>query len=227
MVKRLGLLMVLAVVVAVAVAATLLLLPEEAKAHREKCPASGIVPDSTFIGSSTNQAGQFAGHVVWFQLCKSLRSGPVTEGGVPQLSSIALMWREGLQRGFFLRNPEAADITLRVVGSAESWRANNKSSGTKCSVGFNGEGVMVRFTADNLSSRIPASIDSPLTMQFEIPVAAGMINPLEQGKYDWAIITYYDHGNHFSNYLEEFMSPMLEFDSADVRLSELAANNAI
>ena len=91
------------------------------------------------------------------------------------------------------------------------WPADSPPSRAKCGGGFLGDGVAVNFTWENLNGTIPASMDSPLTLQFGIPVEAGMINPLSREKYSWSLITYYQSENHISTYEKEFHSLVQEF----------------
>ena len=215
-VRGLGLLIVLAM----ALVAALLVLPDQADALGVQCPESGIVPDSAFIVSSSNQAGEMAGHVVWFQLCQPTRVAKDGEVVTPRITRIALLWQDGLGRGFFLDNRKTAGITLRTFGGAKSWNVTSEYVGYECSVGASGEGIAIDFTQDIFSADIPASKASPLTLQFEIPAGAGMFNPLKQGKYSWAIVVFYENGSHRSTYAEKFNSPMLEVASGEIHLSE-------
>lgn len=212
--KALGLLLAFAV----AFTATSVLNPDQAGAKEKECAASGIVPDSSFIVSSSNRAGQISGHVVWFQLCIPVPSNADDENNTPTLTNIALLWSEDLGRGFYLNEPDEAGISLRLVdGEGRWWAANNTPS--HCGVGFSGEGVAVNFTSVNGDTIIPASMDSPLTLQFVIPVEAGMINPLSTGKYSWALVTYFQEGNQVSIHENELRSTILKF-GPEIRFSD-------
>ena len=97
--EALGLLIVMAVVLT----ATLLPNASGVGAHDKGCPASGTVPDTAFVVSSTHQAGRIAGHVVWFQLCRPLQRSSNTvnaDGDSPRLTDIALHWGETWEKSF-------------------------------------------------------------------------------------------------------------------------------
>ena len=209
------------VVVALAVVAVLLVLPDEAGAQSGYCPESGIVPDSAFVVSSTNQAGAVAGHKVWFQLCQPLGVEAGADGDASRLSRITLIWQDAGYypgQGFFLNNREAAGITLRELGGNRSWNATAEPYGGNCCVGANNRSVAVDFNQDIFSTDTPAGKASPLTLQFEIPMEAEMINPLEQGRYRWEIMTVYNSGGFCSIHDEEFSSPILEIASGNLEL---------
>ena len=124
-----------------------------------------------------------------------------------------------LGKGFHLNQPEEAEIILQVAdGDRKWWPADSPPARAKCGGGFLGDGVAVNFTSKNFNGTIPASMDSPLTLQFGIPVEAGMINPLSRGKYSWSLITYCQSENNVSTYEKEFHSPVEEF-GAGVRSS--------
>ena len=213
--RGLGFLLVLAL----GITAALLAMPSQGDALGEKCSERGIVPGSALVVSSTNQAGQVAGHAVWFQLCQAPPVGLITQDHTPPLSRLSLLWTAGVEEGFYLDYRKDEEITLRMLGSDQWWNATGESYGGNCNVPNYGEGKAVHFTEDDIDGNIPASTAYPLTLQFEIPVSAGMVNPLQVGKYNWSIAAYYDHGSHYSTSIEQFNSTILEVGPREFRLS--------
>ena len=152
-------------------------------AQQTGCPVSGIVPGSVTVTSTNNEGGQTAGHVIQFQLCAPLESRAMNRR-VSQPDKIRLLWE-----GFSLDEPGSAGITLTEVGGARSWNATTEiSSYTRLySEYYLYGGVAVEFPRADLSDSISASADVPLTLQFNVPVSAGMSNP-SPGEYRWQIV---------------------------------------
>ena len=211
--KVLGLLLV----AGLALVSTLLFKPSQAEGLVGGCPESGIVPGSAFVASSTNLAGNVAGHVVWFQLCQPLRAASTGEAAVPRISRIALNWQYGVDEGFYLGDRETSGITLRVFDGAKSWDATTEYyTSSHCCAGAYFQDAAVDFTGDSLDADLPASMASPLTLQFVIPAASGMLNPLSWGKYSWEIVTVHEYGSYCSTFTEKFSSVILEVASGSI-----------
>ena len=157
--------------------------------------------------------------MVWFQVCQPLRAASIGETAAPRLARIALNWQDGIGEGFYIEDRETAGITLRVFGGAKSWNATTEYyTSANCCVGAHYQDAAVDFTGDNLDADIPASMASPLTLQFVIPAAAGMLNPLSRGRYSWEIVTVHEHGSYCSTFAERFSSPILEVASGSIEL---------
>ena len=193
---------VLAIVVAMA--AALLVQTGQAGAQPVLCRTSGIVPYSVTLVSTDDGAGQVSGHIVRFQFCPEIDTREIASRSKPALK-IALMW----ERAFSLHSPQAAGITLSQVGAAKVWRANgelNKSIDNNRPRGncrpvnpyynyTDFHGVTVRLPLAELSDRGVAKANLPLTLQFYVPVSAGMENPGNLGVYKWLIVSYQDFAN--------------------------------
>ena len=204
MLKGWGLLIVLAV----ALAAAMLVLPDQATAQSPQCRSGGIVPGSVSITSTNSGAGQVSGHTARFQLCQAPLSQS-SAGGSKQPDKIGLLWSKWSQNEFVLNNPGAAGITLSEVGSSQVWQANSDlsestdpdprghvySTSNSYHHYHNPQGVTVEFTPAYRSGRSDASADLPLTLQFNVPVSAGMSNPKRSGDYSWLIVLFHDIAN--------------------------------
>ena len=200
MTKRFSVFLALAVVLI----AALLAQTGQAGAQPVPCWTSGIVRGSAFIVSTNDGAGQVAGHIVRFQFCPDIESREVASRSKPA-RKIALLW----EREFSLDSPRASGITLSQVGAPKVWRANGDlaesihpySPRGNCPAfdpyydyrGF--QGVTVRLPPAELSDRRVAEADLPLTLQFYVPVSAGMENPGDLGVYSWRIVSYHDFAN--------------------------------
>ncbi len=189
-----------AVVVALSIA---LVLTAVAQARSEvvaapaaECQTAGVVPDSVEIISDSNWAGAVSGHTIRFQLCPYPEPPAATgdKAGPPAYpDGISLLWQ-----GFYLPQPEEKGIVLTAPGAGKSWPAAAPYSSRLCYATLQGEGVSVKFAdGDGLNALIPAAArNTPLTLQFAIPEAAGMINPLFPDPYPWRITPHYDQGDY-------------------------------
>ena len=204
------------VVVALALAVMWLALPDEAGAQvAEYCPTNGIVPGSVAVISTNNGAGEVSGHVVRFQLCGGIDGSTVEAGPKPPLK-IGLLWETGAherwwgENEFRLSNLASAGITLSEAGNARVWPATGELSesadperlyhvySTNSSRGYgyrNFQGVTVEFGPADLLESPAASGDLPLSLQFNVPVSAGLRNPEHIGEYSWLIVLYHDFIN--------------------------------
>ena len=100
-------------------------------------------------------------------------------------------------------------MTLSEVGGSKVWQANSDLSEStdpdrpahfystyNSYYGYhNLQGVTVEFAPADLSDRTATSADLPLTLQFDVPVSAGMSNPRRSGDYRWVIVLFHDFAN--------------------------------
>ncbi len=180
MYKGLGLFIILAV----ALAAALLVRPDEAGAQSGHCPSTGIVPGSVSVISTNNVAGHVSAHVVRFQLSRGIGGPTKTDVNGDTLEppdKIGLLWE-----GFTLDEPDSSGVTLSVTGGARRWPATTEISHR----GY--EGLAVEFSPEQLNALGAASAESPLTLQFNVPVTAGMMNPVDIGNYRLDVVLFYD-----------------------------------
>ena len=174
--KGLALLLVLAMTLI----AGLLLKPHQAIAQEAYCPAIGIIPGSVSVVSTNNGTGLVAAHVVQFQLCGGLDGPTITDvhgNKVGPPDKIGLLWQ-----GFSLGESGGAGVTMSVSGGSRRWPATTEISDRG---GF--RGLAVEFTPLQLSALGKASAKSPLNLQFNIPITAGMVNPKAIGGYKWDV----------------------------------------
>lgn len=142
------------------------------------------------------------------QLCPGIESQTIAGRSRPPVK-IGLLWKERSQHGFLLNNPAAAGITLTEAGNSKVWQATNDLSesadparlrhvystyNSRYAYG-DFQGVAVKFGPADLSDSSAARPDLPLTLQFNVPVSAGMLNPGNHGKYSWLIVLYHDIAN--------------------------------
>ena len=213
--RRYGLLVA---AVALVLIVALVALPNKAGAQvTGHCPSDGIVPGSVTVISTDYGAGQVAGNTIRFQLCGGIGEA-VDAPGTNSTLKIGLLWEIGGQHSwwkrdqyrFLLINPAAAGITLRATDNAKVWPATDKLSesadpqrlfhvySTSSSHGYgyrNFHGVTVDFGPTDLLEGLYASGDLPITLQFNVPVSAGMSNPEHIGQYSWLIVLYHDFIN--------------------------------
>ena len=204
------------VVVALALVVMWLVLPDKAGAQvSEYCPTNGIAPGSVQVISTNNGAGEVSGHVVRFQLCGGI-DGSKGEVGFRSPLKIGLLWETGAherwwgENEFRLSNLASAGITLSEAGNARVWPATGELSESAdperlyrvysaiSSRGYgyrNFQGVTVEFGPADLLESLAASGDLPLSLQFNVPVSAGLRNPEHIGEYSWLIVLYHDFIN--------------------------------
>ena len=196
----------LAVVAAVA-AAALLLLPGVVEAQGAECRDAGVVPGSVTVVSSNNLAGEGSGHTIRFQLC------PTSEGAAGSIGNgvetarpveIGLLWNDW----FHLEHPEQAGITLTATGDGKSWDATDVFAKRAC-YGIAGTGVSVGFAGDELNDLVPPGKNAPVTLQFDIPVSAGMLNPTFPDDYRWRIVLRYNRGDYWETYTGESVATVI------------------
>ena len=167
---------------AVTLAAVLLVKPDRADAQDNDCSTNGIVPGSVSVISTNNGAGQVSAHVVRFQLCGGIRGPRVTDVdgniiGPPD--KIGLLWQ-----GFTLDNGTSARVNLSISNGSRWWPATTELARDDY------RGLAVEFTSEQLDWLAEASRNSPLALQFFIPLSAGMVNPKDLGRYQWDVSLY-------------------------------------
>ena len=209
MLKGLGLLMV---ITALAIAA-LLLRPEDAVAQEAYCPAIGIIPGSVSVISTNSAAGQISGHQVRFQICGAFGGQTVKDldgNIVGPPDKLALLWQ-----GFTLEESSNALVTLSVSNSDRWWPTT-----APISRGYYG-GLTIEFTPDQLAWLKDASASSPLSLQFNIPVVAGMYNPDYIGEFPWDVVLYRVLHNSCQPHPGDFTSTIVPANSpGETYLSE-------
>ena len=197
--------------------------PHAAAAQRAaECETAGIVPDSVAVISTSTLAGAVSGHTIRFQLCpypdRAAAAGG--EAGPPVYpDSISLLWNQ-----FYLHQPEERGIVLTAAGAGKSWPAAAPYSSRLCYATLQGEGVSVKFAdGDGLNGLIPAADRNiPLTLQFDLPETAGMINPFFTDEYRWRIALHYDRGDYGDAYATVVNMPIVApplTSTAGIRLS--------
>ena len=194
MAKAVGLFLVLAV--AVAAAAALLMLPGNVGAQGTPevgCPRSEIVPGSIAVTSSDREAGRVSGHTIRFRLCPPGES-PAAAGDIDRPVKIGLRWRYG----FFLINPTEAGIQLRR--GDYSWRSDAAEELTDGPDSWTYSGVVFPFPPDDL---IETGDSTVADWYFDIPVAAGMLNPRLPGESDLQLVFYYGPSSYCKQYARQ------------------------
>ena len=229
MAKAVGLFLVLAAALAVAGAAALLLPTGAVGAQAAECRDAGIVPGSVKITSSNNLAGEGSGHTIRFQLCRNSESAAGSIGNGVDLArpvEIGLLWD-----WFYLEQPEQAGITLTATGSGKSWDAANTIDEESCYFGVRAEerwgrtGVYATLTGKDFNTLLPPGKNAPVALQFDIPAAAGMLNPTFPDDYQWQVILRYARGGYWETYTEAAVTAVAPkvtryFDpEASIRLS--------
>ena len=200
----------LAVVAAIAVgAAALLMLPMGVVgAQGAECRDNGIVPGSVKVVSSNNLAGELSGHTIRFQLCRNSESAAGSIGNGVDLArpaEIGLLWHDW----FYLDRPEQAGITLTETISGKSWDAADVFAKRACSFRMEGAGVSIGFAGNELNALVTPGKDAPVTLQFDIPEAAGMLNPAHPDDYQWRIVLRYDQGDYWETYTGESVATVI------------------
>ena len=199
-VKALGGFLFPAVVVALSVALALTAVAqarsEVVAAPAAECETAGIVPGSVAVVSTSTLAGAVSGHTIRFQLCPypDRTAAAKDKVGPPVYpDSISLLWDK-----FYLHQPEEKGIVLTAPGAGKSWPAAAPYSSRLCYTTLQGEGVSVKFAdGDGLNGLIPAADRNiPITLQFDLPETAGMINPLFPDPYPWRITPHYARGDY-------------------------------
>ena len=186
-----------AMLVGLATAAAETARPLAARAQAAECQTAGIVPGSMEILSDSNLAGAVSGHTLRFRLCP-YPVNPAAAGaaaGPPVYpDSLSLLWNQS----FYLYPPEEKGIVLMATEAGKSWPATTPYSRELCYGDLQGYGVLVKFAAaEGLNGLIPAADRNiPVTLQFAIPKAAGMVNPFFPEAYQWRITPHYDRGDY-------------------------------
>ncbi len=197
------------VVAAVAVAAAaLLLLPGAVGAQGAECREGGIVPGSVAVVSSNNLAGEGSGHTIRFQLCLNAESAAGSIGNGVDLArpgEIGLLWDDW----FYLDRPEQAGITLTATEDGKSWDATDAFAKRVCAARIEGTGVTVGFAGDEFNDLVPSGKNAPVTLQFDIPASAGMLNPAYPDDYRWRIVLRYDRGDYWEIYTGEAVATVI------------------
>ena len=214
---------VVALSVALALTAVAQARSEVVAAPAAECETAGIVPDSVEIISTSTLAGAVSGHTIRFQLCPYPEPSAATgyKAGPPHYpDSISLLWQ-----GFYLPQPEEKGIVLTAAGAGKSWPAAEPYRSRLCYATLQGEGVLVKFAAaDDLNGLIPAADRNiPLTLQFDLPETAGMINPFFTDEYRWRIALHYDRGDYGDAYATTVNMPIVApplTSTAGIRLSQ-------
>ena len=220
----------LAVFVAVAVGiAALLMPPGTVGAQAPECSDGGVVPGSVEVVSNNNLVGEASGHTIRFQLCRNSESAGRSIGNgiyLARPAEIGLLWD-----WFHLEHPEQAGITLKATGAGKSWDAANAIAEKSCYFGVRAEerwgrtGVYAALTGDDFNTLSPPGKNAPVTLQFDIPEAAGMLNPTFPDDYQWQVILRYDRGSYWETYTGAAVTPVAPkvthyFDpEASIRLS--------
>ena len=208
MAKVVGLFLVLAAVAAVAAGAALLTPPGAVGAQGAECRDGGVVPGSVEVVSTNNLAGEASGHTIRFQLCRNSESAGRSIGNgiyLARPAEIGLLWHDW----FYLEHPEQAGITLTATEDGKSWEAADAFAKRACSFWLAGTGVSVGFAGGELNDLSPPSKDAPVTLQFDIPEAAGMLNPTFPDDYQWRIVLRYDQGGHWETYTVESVAKVI------------------
>ena len=183
---------------------------ETARPQAAECQTAGIVPGSMEILSDSNLAGAVSGHTLRFRLCPypdSHAAAGNVAGPPVYPDSLSLLW----ERSFYLYPPEEKGIVLTATGAGKSWPAAAPYRPRSCYASLQGKGVSVKFAAaDDLNGLIPAADRNiPLTLQFAIPKAAGMVNPFFPDEYRWRIALHYDRGDYGDAYTATVMMPVV------------------
>ena len=197
----------IALLVGLATAAAETARPQAAGAQMAaECETAGVVPGSVTVISTSNWAGAASGHTLRFQLCPYPAAAGYVAGPPLYPDSLSLLWQ-----GFYLPQPEEKGIVLTAAGAGKSWPAAAPYSREFCYGDLPGYGVLVKFAAaDDLNELIPAAArNTPLTLQFAIPEAAGMINPLFPDPYPWRITPHYDRGDYGYAYAATVEMPIV------------------
>ena len=206
MAKAVGLFLVLAV--AVAAAAALLMLPGNVGAQGAPevgCPRSEIVPGSIAVTSTNREAGRVSGHTIRFRLCPTGES-PAAAGGTDRPVKIGLRWRYG----FFLSNPTEAGIELRR--GDYSWRSDAAEELTDGPDSWTYSGVVFPFPPDDL---IETGAGAAADWYFDIPAAAGMLNPRMPGEHGWQLVFYYGPSSYCKQYARQVPLTLLPRPSTE------------
>lgn len=226
-VKALGGFLFPAVVVALSVALALTAVAqarsEVVAAPAAECETAGIVPGSVAVVSTSTLAGAVSGHTIRFQLCPypDRTAAAKDKVGPPVYpDSISLLWDK-----FYLHQPEEKGIVLTAPGAGKSWPAAAPYSSRLCYTTLQGEGVSVKFAdGDGLNGLIPAADRNiPITLQFDLPETAGMINPFFTEEYRWRIALHYDRGDYGDAYATVVNMPIVApplTSTAGIRLSQ-------
>ena len=209
MAKAVGMFLVLAIVAAVVVGiAALLLPPGTVGAQAAECSDGGVVPGSVEVVSTNNLAGEASGHTIRFQLCRNSESAGRSIGNgiyLARPAEIGLLWHDW----FHLEHPEQAGIALTATEDGKSWEAADAFAKRACSFWLAGKGVSVGFVGGELNALSPPGKDAPVTLQFDIPEAAGMLNPIFPDDYQWQIVLRYDQGGHWETYTGESVAEVI------------------
>ena len=177
-----------------------------AVANGAPCPPSGITPGSVEITSSDREGGKTSGHFVRFLLCHPLESTPILPNGgesVAPPEKFALLWQ---MNGFELEDAADAGIVLRERAGNQPWTATTNVVKTLDSYPQISDdpyyspfhGVVFELSPVNLEALMEkrtAQGGTPLLMEFAIPPAAGMVNPLRPGEYEWQVLLFHDLSN--------------------------------
>lgn len=204
------------VVAAVAVAAALLLPLGTVGAQGTPevgCPRSEIVPGSITVTSTNREAGRVSGHTIRFRLCPPGES-PAAAGDMDRPVKIGLRGRHGW---FSLSNPVAAGIQLRR--GDYSWRSDAAEELPAGPDSWSYSGVVFPFPPDDL---VETGAGAAADWYFDIPAAAGMLNPRMPGESDWQLVFYYGPSSYCKQYARQVPLTILPRPSPEgiLRLSE-------
>ncbi len=216
MAKGVGLFLVLAAVVAVAAAAALLLMPMGTVGAQGTpeigCPRSEIVPGSIAVTSSNREVGRVSGHTIRFRLCPPGESPAA--GDIDRPVKIGLRWRH---EWFSLSNPVEAGIQLRR--GDYSWRSDAAEELPAGPDIWSYSGVVFPFPPDDL---IETGVGDATDWYFDIPAAAGMLNPRMPGESGWQLVFYYGPSSYCKEYARQVPLTILPRPSTEgiLRLSD-------
>ena len=203
--------------------AALLTHSERAGAQTVPCWTTGIVPGSVSITSSNNRPNQISGHTVRFQLCP-INENQAAAGGHKPPDKVALLWQtygSWGNRGYFLEDAESAGVTLRQVGTSEKWNVTSDVADWTdrsrrkidyCSpfrsyynyAAF--QGLAVELPVSAADSGSASEVAWPVTMEFNVPASAGMVNPHWHGDYRWLVVLFSDYANSRQSTLQTVFS---------------------
>ena len=196
MAKAVGLFLVLAVAAAVAVGMAALLLPGAVGAQGTPevgCPRSEIVPGSIAVTSTNREVGRVSGHTIRFRLCP-LGESPAAAGDIGRPVKIGLRWR----KGWFLSNPAEAGIQLRR--GDYSWHSDAAEELPAGPDSWDYSGAVFPFPPDDL---IETDAGAAADWYFDIPPAAGMLNPRMPGESGLQLVFYYGPSGYCKEYARE------------------------
>ena len=114
---------------------------------------------------------------------------------------------------------------MTAAGGGKSWPASAPYRPRPCYATLQGEGVSVKFAdGDGLNGLIPAAARNiPITLQFDLPETAGMINPFFTDEYRWRVALHYDRGDYGDAYATTVNMPIVApplTSTAGIRLSQ-------